>query len=118
MEDQEIDQNGKTVFVKGMAFDKPMIARTAAKRQAGSAHDALLLSLSENRGVDFEYMSAVYGDKSKESIIAELGDEIVIDPEYYLETGEVRYVDRDTFLSGDVLTKIDLVNEIIDQLSN
>lgn len=118
LEDQEIDQNGKTVFVKGMAFDKPMIAQTTAKRQAGSAHDALLLSLSENRGVDFEYMSAVYGDKSKESIIDELGDEIVIDPEYYLETGEVRYVDRDTFLSGDVLTKIDLVNEIIDQLSN
>ncbi|MEO5289190.1 N-6 DNA methylase [Limosilactobacillus allomucosae] len=118
LEDQEIDQNGKTVFVKGMAFAKPMIARTTAKRQAGSAHDALLMALSENRGVDFEYMSAVYGDKSKESIIAELGDEIVIDPECYLETGEVRYIDRDTFLSGDVLTKIDLVNEIIDQLSN
>ncbi|MDC2828488.1 N-6 DNA methylase [Limosilactobacillus mucosae] len=118
LEDQEIDQNGETSFVKGMAFDKPMIAQSTVKRKAGSAHDALLLSLSENRGVDFEFMSAVYGGKSKESIIAELGDEIVIDPEYYLETGELRYVDRDTFLSGDVLTKIDLVKEIVDQLSN
>lgn len=113
LEEQKIMPDGSTCYVKGPAFEKPMIAQSKEINQVKTAHDALLLSLSENRGVDFEFMSAVNGGKSKEELIEELGDEIVIDPLYYSETGQIRYVDRDTFLSGDILSKIDLVKSII-----
>lgn len=118
LEEQKIMPDGTTCYVKGPAFEKPMIAQARKARQVQTAHDALILSLSENRGVDFEFMSAVNGGKSREELIEELGDEIVIDPLYYSETGQIRYVDRDTFLSGDILSKMDLVRTLISEIDD
>lgn len=60
--------------------------------------DALLHSLNITGRVDMDYMGNAYG-KSKEAILAELGDLLYVDPVRGLVTS-------DEYLSGDVKTKL------------
>lgn len=66
---------------------------------AKNANDALLASLNQKGSVDVDYMAKLTG-KSKEAVIAELGDAIYHDP----ETGD--YQTKDEYLSGNVREKL------------
>ncbi|HEL1569986.1 TPA: DEAD/DEAH box helicase family protein [Streptococcus suis] len=79
-----------------------------------TALDALNSSLADGRGVDFDYMMSIYQVESKMTLIEELGDLIMPDPEKYLN-GELTYVSRQDFLSGDVVTKSEVVDLFVKQ---
>lgn len=116
LELEELDENdsSKVVFVKSDAFVKPLIRPKKQLAQVLSAREALNISLSEGRGVDLALMSTVYPNVSEEEMIAELGEAIMIDVERYVDSQEVAYVVKDAFLSGDVLTKRNCLNSLIE----
>ncbi len=58
-------------------------------------------------------MMSIYQTDSKATLIEELGDAIIPDPERYLNDREVVYVSRQDFLSGDVMTKLEVVDLLI-----
>lgn len=47
-------------------------------------------------------------------MIEELGDQIIPDPESYLK-GQLTYVSRQEFLSGDIVTKLEVMDLLLKQ---
>lgn len=116
LEDESLDSSGKTViYTKSLAFEKALVRPEKEVTAVSSALDALNSSLADGRGVDLAYMMSIYQTDSKATLIEELGDAIIPDPERYLNDREVVYVSRQDFLSGDVVTKLDLVDLLIKQ---
>lgn len=56
---------------------------------------------------------SIYQTDSKAPLIEELEDTIIPAPERYLKDREVVYVSRQDFLSGDVITKLEVVDLLI-----
>ncbi|HEV6490471.1 TPA: DEAD/DEAH box helicase family protein, partial [Streptococcus pneumoniae] len=96
-----------------LAFEKALVRPEKEVTEVSSALDALNSSLADGRGVDLDYMMSIYQTDSKASLIEELGDAIIPDPEPYLNDREVVYVSRQDFLSGDVVTKLEIVDLLI-----
>lgn len=116
LEDESLDPNGKTIiYTKSLAFEKALVRPEKEVTEVSSALDALNSSLADGRGVDLDYMMSIYHTDSKATLIEELGDTIIPDPERYLQNGEVVYVSRQDFLSGDVVTKLEIVDLLIKQ---
>ena len=116
LEDESLDPNGKTIiYTKSLAFEKALVRPEKEVTEVTSALDALNSSLADGRGVDLDYMMSIYHTDSKATLIEELGDAIIPDPERYLQNGEVVYVSRQDFLSGDVVTKLEIVDLLIKQ---
>ena len=116
LEDESLDPNGKTIiYTKSLAFEKALVRPEKEVTEVSSALDALNSSLADGRGVDLDYMMSIYHTDSKATLIEELGDAIIPDPERYLQNGEVVYVARQDFLSGDVVTKLEIVDLLIKQ---
>ena len=116
LEDESLDPNGKTIiYTKSLAFEKALVRPEREVTEVTSALDALNSSLADGRGVDLDYMMSIYHTDSKATLIEELGDAIIPDPERYLQNGEVVYVSRQDFLSGDVVTKLEIVDLLIKQ---
>lgn len=114
LEDEGLDSSGKTVsYTKSLAFEKALVRPEKEVTAVSSALDALNSSLADGRGVDLDYMMSIYQTDSKVSLIEELGDAIIPDPERYLNDREVVYVSRQDFLSGDVVTKLEVVDLLI-----
>ncbi|HEM5450598.1 TPA: DEAD/DEAH box helicase family protein [Streptococcus suis] len=114
LEDESLDPSGKTViYTKSLAFEKALVRPEKEMTAVSSALDALNSSLADGRGVDLDYMMSIYQTDSKASLIEELGDAIIPDPERYLNDREVVYVSRQDFLSGDVVTKLEVVDLLI-----
>ncbi|CYU72170.1 SNF2-related protein [Streptococcus suis] len=114
LEDEGLDPSGKTViYTKSLAFEKALVRPEKEVTAVSSALDALNSSLADGRGVDLDYMMSIYQTDSKASLIEELGDAIIPDPERYLNDREVVYVSRQDFLSGDVVTKLEVVDLLI-----
>ena len=114
LEDESLDPSGKTViYTKSLAFEKALVRPEKEVTAVSSALDALNSSLADGRGVDLDYMMSIYQTDSKASLIEELGDAIVPAPERYLNDREVVYVSRQDFLSGDVVTKLEVVDLLI-----
>ncbi|CYU35915.1 DEAD/DEAH box helicase family protein [Streptococcus suis] len=114
LEDESLDPSGKTViYTKSLAFEKALVRPEKEVTAVSSALDALNSSLADGRGVDLDYMMSIYQTDSKASLIEELGDAIIPDPERYLNDREVVYVSRQDFLSGDVVTKLEVVDLLI-----
>ncbi|MCO4541645.1 SWF/SNF family helicase [Streptococcus infantarius subsp. infantarius] len=114
LEDEGLDPSGKTVsYTKSLAFEKALVRPEKEVTAVSSALDALNSSLADGRGVDLDYMMSIYQTDSKVSLIEELGDAIIPDPERYLNDREVVYVSRQDFLSGDVVTKLEVVDLLI-----
>ena len=114
LEDESLDPSGKTViYTKSLAFEKALVRPEKEVTAVSSALDALNSSLADGRGVDLDYMMSIYQTDSKASLIEELGDAIIPDPECYLNDREVVYVSRQDFLSGDVVTKLEVVDLLI-----
>ena len=116
LEDESLDPNGKTIiYTKSLAFEKALVRPEKEVTEVSSALDALNSSLADGRGVDLDYMMSIYHTDSKATLIEELGDAIIPDPKRYLQNGEVVYVSRQDFLSGDVVTKLEIVDLLIKQ---
>ncbi|CYU13117.1 TPA: DEAD/DEAH box helicase family protein [Streptococcus suis] len=114
LEDESLDSSGKTVsYTKSLVFEKALVRPEKEVTAVSSALDALNSSLADGRGVDLDYMMSIYQTDSKASLIEELGDAIIPDPERYLNDREVVYVSRQDFLSGDVMTKLEVVDLLI-----
>lgn len=114
LEDESLDSSGKTVsYTKSLAFEKALVRPEKEVTAVSSALDALNSSLADGRGVDLDYMMSIYKTDSKASLIEELGDAIIPDPECYLNDREVVHVSRQDFLSGDVVTKLEVVDLLI-----
>ena len=111
LENEEVDELGNTMYTKSDAFKKPLVNPKQEYKQVKTAHDALLTSVTANRGVDFDFMQALY-PKTKEEIITELGDEILPNLLTYANSQKIVYIDKNEALSGDILTKLKLVDRI------
>lgn len=82
LEDESLDPSGKTViYTKSLAFEKALVRPEKEVTEVSSAIDALNSSLADGRGVDLDYMMSIYQTDSKASLIEELGDAIIPDPE-------------------------------------
>ncbi|MDA5541756.1 SNF2-related protein [Streptococcus thermophilus] len=115
LEDEPLDPSGKSViYTKSLAFEKALVRPEKEVKKVHTALDALNSSLADGRGVDFAYMMSIYQVESKMTLIEELGDLIMPDPEKYLN-GELTYVSRQDFLSGDVVTKLEVVDLFVKQ---
>lgn len=115
LEDERLDPSGKSViYTKSLAFEKALVRPEKEVKKVHTALDALNSSLADGRGVDFDYMMSIYQVESKMTLIEELGDLIMPDPEKYLN-GELTYVSRQDFLSGDVVTKLEVVDLFVKQ---
>ncbi|CKH22939.1 DEAD/DEAH box helicase family protein [Streptococcus pneumoniae] len=114
LEDEGLDPGGKTIiYTKSLAFEKALVRPEKEVTEVSSALDALNSSLADGRGVDLDYMMSIYQTDSKATLIEELGDAIIPDPEPYLNDREVVYVSRQDFLSGDVVTKLEVADLLI-----
>lgn len=115
LEDERLDPSGNSViYTKSLAFEKALVRPEKEVKKVHTTLDALNSSLADGRGVDFAYMMSIYQVESKMTLIEELGDLIMPDPEKYLN-GELSYVSRQDFLSGDVVTKLEVVNLFVKQ---
>ncbi|MEC4577038.1 SNF2-related protein [Streptococcus dysgalactiae] len=115
LEDERLDPSGKSIiYTKSLAFEKALVRPEKEVKKVHTALDALNSSLADGRGVDFAYMMSIYQVDSKMSLIEELGDLIMPDPEKYLN-GKLTYVSRQDFLSGDVVTKLEVVDLFVKQ---
>lgn len=115
LEDESLDSSGKSViYIKSLAFEKALVRPEKEVKAVHNALDALNSSLADGRGVDFAYMMSIYQVDSKAVLIEELGDYIMPDPEMYLR-GELTYVSRQDFLSGDVVSKLEVVDLLVKQ---
>ena len=113
LEDEYIDGKDKKVkYKKSLAFEKALVRPEKVINQVTSALDALNSSLSDGRGVDLDYMVSIYPNHDKADILDELGDQVLVDPDEYLH-GQVVYVSKPQFLSGDILSKIEVVEILI-----
>lgn len=101
-------------YSKSVVFEKAMIRPAKPEVMVDNAMDALQISLSEGRGVDFDFMSRIYQGKDKDTIRTELGDAIIPDPLSALD-GKLQYESRHHFLSGDVVDKLEAVEQLISQ---
>lgn len=114
LEDHKLDdKTGEQVYVKSQAFSEALVSPDRKHQNVTTAVDALLSSVSEGRGVDFTFMKSIYPGHSTDDLKAELGDNILIDVDVYAKTGKVKYVTKETCLSGDVVTKYETVKGLI-----
>lgn len=115
LEDEYIDSKDQKVkYKKSLAFEKALVRPERVIARVSTALDALNSSLSDGRGVDLDYMVSIYPEHSQATILDELGDQILMDPESYLR-GERKYLSKNQFLSGDILNKIEVVQLLVEE---
>jgi len=84
---------------KAAILQKDVVGRTPPITRVGSSEEGLLVSLNGRGVVDLPLIASLYG-KPVETVIAELGDLIFLDP------AEGQWVTADAYLSGDVRGKL------------
>ncbi len=87
------------IATKAPIMRQDVVGKTSPITSVTSAQDGLLISLDQKGIVDLSHIAQLYG-KSEETIIAELGDLIYLDPES--KTWET----ADAYLSGNVRFKL------------
>lgn len=102
------DASGKVQYEKSEVFFHATIRPQRTVTHATTAVEAMQLSINNKREIDFEYMKELYG-KETDEMIQELGNEIFLNPE------TTNYESSSEYLSGDVKTKLAIVNEEIEQ---
>lgn len=117
LEEEALDDNDSTkvVFEKAKAFFEPTIRPKKSLEQVDSAEKALSISLSEGRGVDLDFMLTLYPAKNKELLLAEIYNEVAPNIEKYISQGIFEWELKTNFLSGDVVTKKELLELLVDK---
>ena len=114
IEDPKKDSDGKKIkgeFQKAVVFYQATVRPRMIPKRAGSAEEALQLSLNMKGCVDLDYMQYLYhtpdqGNYSKGEIIAELGARIYQDPAMYYGKPYAGWVVAEEYLSGYVKDKL------------
>ena len=117
LEEEALDDNDSTkvVFEKAKAFFEPTIRPKKSLEQVDSAEKALSISLSEGRGVDLDFMLTLYPAKNKELLLAEIYNEVAPNIKKYIGQGIFEWELKTSFLSGDVVTKKELLELLVDK---
>lgn len=117
LEEEALDDNDSTkvVFEKAKAFFEPTIRPKKSLEQVDSAEKALSISLSEGRGVDLDFMLTLYPAKNKELLLAEIYNEVAPNIKKYIGQGIFEWELKTNFLSGDVVTKKELLELLVDK---
>lgn len=117
LEEEALDDNDSTkvVFEKAKAFFEPTIRPKKSLEQVDSAEKALSISLSEGRGVDLDFMHTLYPAKNKELLLAEIYNEVAPNIKKYISQGIFEWELKTNFLSGDVVTKKELLELLVDK---
>lgn len=117
LEEEALDDNDSTkvVFEKAKAFFEPTIRPKKSLEQVDSAEKALSISLSEGRGVDLDFMLTLYPAKNKELLLAEIYNEVAPNIKKYISQGIFEWELKTNFLSGDVVTKKELLELLVDK---
>lgn len=79
-----------------------------------TSEDALIQSINQHNEVNLDYMMSL-SDKSKEELITELEGKIFLDP-LTLNTNEEKWIIREEYLSGDVKTKLTIIEPLKEEL--
>ena len=108
---------GAVEYHKSEAFQKPLIRPERKEIVVNNVLDALSVSLAERGGVDFDFMHSVYHNEAdpltKEEMKSRLAGFIYPDPQRYHTEGELVFQSKSAVLSGDVLNKLAIVEELI-----
>ena len=117
LEEEALDDNDSTkvVFEKAKAFFEPTIRPKKSLEQVDSAEKALSISLSEGRGVDLDFMLTLYPAENKEVLLAEIFNEVAPNIQKYSKEGIFEWELKTNFLSGDVVTKKELLELLVDK---
>lgn len=117
LEAEEVDKSNskKVVYSKTDAFKKSLIRPKTAIKLVDNADDALSVSLSEGRGIDFDFMTKIFPSSSTKSILLDLGDRVIINIEQYYKNSIVAYRLLNSELSGDVVTKKEYAKKLIEK---
>ncbi len=130
----------KKFIRKGDIFDKRTIAAAKVIDHVDTAAEALILSVSERAGVDFNYMKSLTG-KTQEELIQELQGQIFLDfrgernyyeplsedpssgslPFSYVREGydeKYGYVTADAYLSGNIREKLHYVESHLQKITD
>lgn len=92
---------------KADIFTKRTLRRHNIVESADNPQDAILVSLSERGGIDWQYMSDLTGMSVEMMQQDLLGKGIIFkDPESIKKTGEPAFVTREEYLSGNVRIKL------------
>lgn len=115
LEEEIVDEkNPKRVkYVKSDAFFKALVRPCKEIIKVDNALDALNISLSNGRGIDFAYMQAIYPNSTEETLLAELGSMIMLDVERYYNSNSVSYEISPKVLSGNVIAKKEIVQKLL-----
>lgn len=117
LEEEALDDNdsSKVVFEKAKAFFEPTIRPKKSLEQVDSAEKALSISLSEGRGVDLDFMITLYPAENKEVLLAEIFNEVAPNIQKYSKEGIFEWELKTDLLSGDVVTKKELLELLVDK---
>lgn len=117
LEEEALDDNDSTkvVFEKAKAFFEPTIRPKKSLEQVDSAEKALSISLSEGRGVDLDFMLTLYPAENKEVLLAEIYNEVAPNIQKYSKEGIFEWELKTDLLSGDVVTKKELLELLVDK---
>ena len=118
LEEEALDDNdsSKVVFEKAKAFFEPTIRPKKSLEQVDSAEKALSISLSEGRGVDLDFMLTLYPAENKEVLLAEIFNEVAPNIQKYSKEGIFEWGLKTDLLSGDVVTKKELLELLVDNV--
>lgn len=95
----------KETYSKAPIFTRATIKSYTQPTYAGSAKEALEISLNMKMKVDLAYMSSLYG-QSEEEIISELGERIYLNPQKYYGSPYEGWEMAEEYLSGEVSAKL------------
>lgn len=101
---EKTDNSGNFIG-KADIFSKKTINPQIVIDHCNNAQDALILSLSEKKRVDMDYMSMLT-DKSESELVAELGDKIYQNPQK-----NMRWESADEYLTGNIRAKLAAAEE-------
>ena len=101
-----VDKKEKTAN-KSDIFTKNTIQKYEPIEKADSADEALVVSLNETNGIDFDRMNKLTG-LTKQQLITELGDKIYNDP-------HAGWVTADEYLSGNIRQKLEIAEAVAEQ---
>ncbi len=103
--EKKFDLKRDNLLEKADIFTKRTICQFAEAEHADSSEDALIVSMQYRGRIDFPYMEQLCG-KSKQEMIADLGDKIFPVPDL-VHPDRVTYQPADEYLSGNIRVKLE-----------
>ena len=107
LELMKVGENDKIFYEKSDIFFEPTIINKG-KYNISNINDGLALSLAKKGKIDIDYIKSLLGYSEKQ-VLEELEGRVFQDPFHPKE-----YILASEYLSGDVKTKLDNVNKLID----